>query len=62
MRKSLLVTMMLCGGLLFGCSSGVTQEAMEFVDYTESLGRSNGGKSDFSIISDVHRYEYGGSF
>lgn len=53
---------MLCSSVLFGCSNGVTQEALEFVDYAESVGNSNNANSDLSIISDVHRYEYGGSF
>ena len=61
MKRSVLVAMMLCGSILFGCSNGVTQEALDFVDYAESLGNSNNGKSSFSIISDVHRYEYGRS-
>ena len=61
MKRSVLVAMMLCGSILFGCGNGVTQEALDFVDYAESLGNSNNANSSFGIISDVHKYEHGGS-
>ena len=62
MKRSVLVAIMLCGSSLFGCSNGVTQEALDFVEYTEQMGRSNNGNSSFSVISDTHKFKNNRSF